>query len=47
MSDENREEFDDMLNSLNEEHQPDGTTELLLVYKRPWLFSIVGVPTYS
>jgi hypothetical protein len=33
MSDENREEFEDMLNSLNEEHQPDGTTEVLLVYK--------------
>jgi hypothetical protein len=33
MSDEDRAKFEEMLNDLNEEHQPDGTTEVLLVYK--------------
>ncbi len=33
MSDENLAEFEEMLNDLNEEHQPHGTTEGLLVYK--------------
>jgi hypothetical protein len=33
MSDENREEFEQILEDLNEEHQPQGTTEAILVYK--------------
>ena len=33
MSGENREEFEQILNDLNEEHQPQGTTEAILVYK--------------
>jgi len=33
MSDEDRAQFEEMLNDLNEEHQPNGTTEVLLVYK--------------
>jgi hypothetical protein len=33
MSDEDRAKFEEMLNDLNEEHQPTGTTEGLLVYK--------------
>jgi hypothetical protein len=33
MSDEDRVKFEEMLNDLNEEHQPNGTTEGLLVYK--------------
>jgi hypothetical protein len=33
MSDEDRAQFEELLNDLNEEHQPAGTTEGLLVYK--------------
>jgi hypothetical protein len=33
MSDESRADFELLLNDLNEEHQPQGTTEGLLVYK--------------
>ena len=33
MSDENPAEFEELLNELNEEHQPQGTTETLMVYK--------------
>jgi hypothetical protein len=33
MSDEDRAQFEEILNDLNEEHQPNGTTEGLLVYK--------------
>ena len=33
MSDEDRPKFEELLNDLNEEHQPDGLTEILLVYK--------------
>ncbi len=38
MSDEDRAEFEELLNDLNEEHQPQGTTEGLLVYKMALAF---------
>jgi hypothetical protein len=33
MSDENQAQFQEILDDLNEEHQPEGTTETILVYK--------------
>ena len=33
MSDEDRPHMEKILNNLNEEHQPDGMTEIILVYK--------------
>ena len=38
MSDEDRAQFEELLNDLNEEHQPQGTTEGLLVYKMALAF---------
>ena len=38
MSDEDRAQFEELLNDLNEEHQPNGTTEVLLVYKMALAF---------
>jgi hypothetical protein len=38
MSDENRADFERLLDDLNEEHQPQGTTEGLLVYKMTQCF---------
>ncbi len=38
MSDEDRDQFEELLDDLNKEHQPQGTTEAVLIYKMAQAF---------